>query len=170
MTDSIEDCAGVEALYVATGDTSELALLCHYPVKFKLMNESDPNYLSCANSECQVRGVLDKCLVKTCTGSVSFRLINIRTDILFVLFTGGLQTPCILKQTAPVSFANPNSPLYGHLSSIDSSGTLMRLTWVSGDPQSQTVQYASGATTNSTLQELQTILGGIIQATFIPQC
>ncbi|CAM6102453.1 unnamed protein product [Calypogeia fissa] len=85
------------------------------------------------NSECRIPGPSGDCLVNTCSASVSFRLINIRTDILFVLFTGGLEVPCILIQQGPLSFANPSSPLYGHLSSIDSSGTSMRLTWVSGD-------------------------------------
>ncbi|CAM6097263.1 unnamed protein product [Calypogeia fissa] len=147
---SIEDCPGVEVQYAETGDTSELALLCHYPVKFKFVN-SDPNYLPCANSECRIPGPSGDCLVNTCSASVSFRLINIRTDILFVLFTGGLDVPCILIQQGPLSFANPSSPLYGHLSSIDSSGTSMRLTWVSGDAQPQAVQYASGATISSTV-------------------
>ncbi len=83
---------------------------------------ADPQYLSCGNSQCQ-KQVLDQCLVKTCNGSITFRIINIRTDVVFVLFTGGLDVPCVLETSNALSFANPSSPLYGHLSSLDSTGT-----------------------------------------------
>ncbi|MCO5560917.1 hypothetical protein L7F22_014537 [Adiantum nelumboides] len=75
----------------------------------------------------------------------------LREDIKFVLFTGGLTSPCVLAQSQPLSFANPKQPLYSHLSVIDSSGTSVKLTWVSGDSQPQTVQYADGRSSQSTV-------------------
>lgn len=83
---------------------------------------NDPDYLSCKKEECKKysNGV---CVLTTCSGSLSFHVINIRTDIDFVLFAGGFGTPCILKRSNSLSFANPQKPLYGHLSSVDSTGT-----------------------------------------------
>ncbi|PPR82535.1 hypothetical protein GOBAR_AA38174 [Gossypium barbadense] len=77
------------------------------------------------------------------------------TDIEFVFSAGGFHTPCVLKTTLPFKFSNPNAPLYGHLSSIDSSATSgtaehfvlavqMRLTWISGDKKPQQVIYGNG--------------------------
>ena len=82
----------------------------------------DPDYLSCKKKECK-KYRKGKCVVKTCSASVTFHVINIRTDIEFVLFANDFDTPCILARTSPLSFLNPNKALYGHLSSIDSSGT-----------------------------------------------
>jgi hypothetical protein len=36
--------------------------------------------------------------VSACSGSLTFHVINIRTDIEFVLFSGGFDVPCILKK------------------------------------------------------------------------
>ncbi|XP_043692993.1 probable inactive purple acid phosphatase 27 [Telopea speciosissima] len=139
---SVKDCPLSAAFYIQTGDYSKLPLLCHYPVKAQFMS-NDPDYLRCKNQECK-RYREGRCVLKTCVGSLTFHVINIRTDIEFVFFTRGFDRPCMLKQTGPVSFANPNSPLYGHLSSIDSTGESMRLTWVSGDEEPQQVQYGDG--------------------------
>ncbi|RZC46780.1 hypothetical protein C5167_039725 [Papaver somniferum] len=49
----------------------------------------------------------------------------------------GLRDTLHFKKVKPMKFANPNSLLYGHLSGIDSSGTSMKLTWVSGDKEPQ---------------------------------
>lgn len=68
----------------------------------------DPNYLSCKNN---------------CSGSIKFHVINIRSDIEFVFFSGGFLDPCIVARSTPLSFSNPKKPLYGHLSSIDSTAT-----------------------------------------------
>ncbi|GAV76169.1 Metallophos domain-containing protein/Metallophos_C domain-containing protein [Cephalotus follicularis] len=144
---SVTTCPTSEAYYAQTGDLSSLPLLCHYPVKAQYMS-NDPDYLSCANSECVVE-YNGNCTVKTCSGTLMFDVINIRTPIEFVFFTGGFVTPCILNLSIPVSFANPSMPLYGHLSSIDSTGTSMRLTWVSGDNQPQQLQYGDGITETS---------------------
>ncbi|XVE99860.1 hypothetical protein REPUB_Repub03eG0237900 [Reevesia pubescens] len=114
-------CLQSKTFYVQTGDISELPLLCHYPVKAKFVS-SDPDYLSCKKKECK-KNSNGKCEVTTCSASITFHVINIRSDIEFVLFTGGFLKPCILKRTNPLNFSNPNAPLYGHLSSIDSTGT-----------------------------------------------
>ncbi|KAJ4969952.1 hypothetical protein NE237_003051 [Protea cynaroides] len=143
---NVTDCAKNEVMYLQTGDTSSLPLLCHYPVKAQYVR-NDPDYLGCNKNQCQ-KSVAGSCLVKTCNGSLTFHVINIRTDIEFVFFTNGFDVPCILTQTKPVSFANPNSPLYGHLSSVDSTGQSMRLTWVSGDQTPQQVQFGNGKQTS----------------------
>lgn len=83
--------------------------------------KNDPDYLSCKKKECK-KYEKGKCVVTTCAGSLTFHAINIRTDIEFVFFAGGFKTPCILTRSNPVSFATPEKPLYGHLSSIDSTG------------------------------------------------
>ncbi|XP_042479552.1 probable inactive purple acid phosphatase 27 [Macadamia integrifolia] len=139
---NVTDCPLNEAMYLQTGDTSSLPLLCHYPVKAQYVSK-DPNYLGCKTSVCQ-KHIAGVCVVKTCNASLTFHVVNIRTDIEFVFFAGGFDTPCILKRTDPVNFANPNTPLYGHLSSVDSTGQLMRLTWVSGDQNPQQVQFGNG--------------------------
>ncbi|KDO83227.1 hypothetical protein CISIN_1g0462412mg, partial [Citrus sinensis] len=118
---NVETCLSAEAMYVQTGDVSSLPLLCHYPVKAKLMS-NDRDYLSCKKKECK-KYSNGKCVVTTCSGSIKFHVINIRTDIEFVFFAGGFDTPCILNRTNPINFANPKSPLYGHLSSSDSTAT-----------------------------------------------
>jgi hypothetical protein len=84
--------------------------------------ENDPLYTSCNKSTCQ-DSVGGHCVTTTCSGSLTFRLINIRTDITFVFFTGGFLVPCVLNTSAALPFANPSSPLYGHLSSVDSTAT-----------------------------------------------
>lgn len=145
----VSSCPGNSFLYIQTGDFSNLPLLCHYPVKAAYMS-NDPDYLSCKKKECkQYKNRMSQCAVSTCSGSLTFHVINIRTDIEFVFFSGGFDFPCILKKANPLKFANPNKPLYGHLSSIDSTGTSMRLTWVSGDKKPQQVQYGDGKSQTS---------------------
>ncbi|KAE8038328.1 hypothetical protein FH972_010851 [Carpinus fangiana] len=109
---------------------------------------SDPGYLSCKKKQCK-KYSKGKCLVPTCSGTLTFHVINIRTDIEFVYFGGGFKTPCVFSRSGPISFANPNQPLYGHISSVDSTGKSMRLTWVSGDMEPQQVQYGNGKTLTS---------------------
>ncbi|XP_021887436.1 probable inactive purple acid phosphatase 27 [Carica papaya] len=105
---------------------------------------NDPDYLSCKKQECKKYKKNGECQIKTCSGSLVFHVVNIRTDIEFVFFGGGFATPCIFSRSNPLNFANANQPLYGHLSSSDSSGTSMRLTWVSGDKEPQQVRYGDG--------------------------
>ena len=82
----------------------------------------DPDYLGCKKKTCQ-KYVDGKCRVSTCAATLSFHVINIRTAIKFVFYGGGFETPCILKISDSATFANPQKPLYGHLSSTDSTGT-----------------------------------------------
>ncbi|KAE8686655.1 Detected protein of confused Function [Hibiscus syriacus] len=137
------DCPGSKSFYVQTGDISDLPLLCHYPVK-AIYASSDPAYLSCQKKKCRKYNENGRCEIRTCSATVTFHVINIRTDIEFVFFAGGFLTPCILRRTLPFRFSNPNSPLHGHLSAFDSSGTSMRLTWISGDSKPQRVNYGNG--------------------------
>ncbi|KAJ4796151.1 Purple acid phosphatase [Rhynchospora pubera] len=144
---SVSGCPLSSFNYIQTGDLSRLPLLCHYPVKAQFLSK-DPLYLNCTKKTCQKK-LGNDCIIHTCGGSVNFHVINIRTEIEFVLFGGGFEAPCVLKRTSPIRFANPSAPLYGHLSSIDSSGTSMRLTWVSGDKRPQQVQYGDGKSSPS---------------------
>ena len=89
--------------------------------------KNDPNYMSCKNKECK-KYEKGKCVVSTCSGSIQFHVVNIRSDIEFVLFSNGFIRPCLVGRSTPLKFANPKSPLHGHLSSIDSSGTSVRTT------------------------------------------
>ncbi|KAK1370470.1 Purple acid phosphatase [Heracleum sosnowskyi] len=146
----VTSCPSNEIQYLQTGDYSVLPLLCHYPVKAQYVS-SDPDYLGCKKKECKKRDKGGACVVTTCSASLQFHVINIRTDIEFVFFSGGFVTPCILKRSTPRAFANPNTPLYGHLSSIDSTGNSMRVTWVSGDKSPQQVQYGNGKSETSTV-------------------
>ncbi|KAK9058057.1 hypothetical protein SSX86_022897 [Deinandra increscens subsp. villosa] len=134
--------------YEQTGDFSELPLLCHYPVKAQYVS-NDPGYIGCKKKECKKFDQRGKCLVTTCSASITFHVINIRTSIQFVFFAAGFQAPCVLAKSNVLEFANPKKPLYGHLSSVDSTGTSMRLTWVSGDKNPQRVQYANGKSQTS---------------------
>ncbi|KAK3165709.1 hypothetical protein QOZ80_1AG0036720 [Eleusine coracana subsp. coracana] len=140
---SVSGCLLNGANYVQTGDLANLPLLCHYPVKAQHLT-SDPGYLGCKNVACQKRDASGGCRVRTCAATLTFHVVNFRTDVEFVLFSGGFRTPCVLKRSGALRFANPAKPLYGHLSSTDSKATSMRLTWVSGDARPQQVQYAGG--------------------------
>ncbi|KAJ9558212.1 hypothetical protein OSB04_012826 [Centaurea solstitialis] len=116
-------CAQNAILYLQTGDLSLLPLLCHYPVKAQYVS-NDLDYIGCKKKECRAyhKGI---CLVATCGATLTFHVINIRTEIEFVLFRGGFLTPCIVARSRPIDFKNPNQPLYGHLSSVDSTGTMV---------------------------------------------
>ncbi|KAG2592319.1 hypothetical protein PVAP13_5NG551200 [Panicum virgatum] len=140
---SVTGCPFGGSNYVQTGDLARLPLLCHYPVKAQHLT-SDPGYLGCENAACQKRGASGACRVRTCAATLTFHVVNFRSDVEFVLFAGGFGTPCVLKRSGALRFANPASPLYGHLSSTDSTATSMRLTWVSGDGRPQQVQYGAG--------------------------
>jgi hypothetical protein len=84
----------------------------------------DPGYLGCKNATCQKRDASGGgCRVRTCAATLTFHVVNFRTDVEFVLFSGGFGTPCVLKRSGPLRFANPARPLYGHLSSTDSAAT-----------------------------------------------
>ncbi|XP_034593416.1 probable inactive purple acid phosphatase 27 isoform X2 [Setaria viridis] len=145
---SVSGCPLSVVNYVETGDLANLPLLCHYPVKAQYLT-SDPGYMGCKNAGCGERGASGACTARTCAATLTFHVVNFRTDVEFVLFSGGFETPCLLKRSGALRFANPASPLYGHLSSTDSKATSMRLTWVSGDGNPQQVQYGDGKSSTS---------------------
>ncbi|XP_009765790.1 probable inactive purple acid phosphatase 27 [Nicotiana sylvestris] len=138
----VSSCPFNAIQYQQTGDLSQLPLLCHYPVKAQYLSK-DPGYLRCKKKECK-KYVKGSCVERSCSASLSFHVVNFRTDIEFVLFAGGFATPCILKTSNKLSFTNPKQPLHAHLSTIDSTGTSMRVTWVSGDRAPQQLQYGNG--------------------------
>lgn len=83
---------------------------------------NDPEYLNCSKKECQ-SNIAGKCAAQTCAAMLSFHVINIRTNIEFVMFARGFDTPCILRRSGPLRFTDPNRPLHPHLSSHDSTAT-----------------------------------------------
>lgn len=91
---------------------------------------SDSDYLRCKKKECKKHDASGKCVLTTCGASLSFHVVNIRSDIEFVMFGGGFGAPCIMKRSESVSFANPKKPLYGHISSIDSTATSVRNNYI----------------------------------------
>ncbi|EPS66676.1 hypothetical protein M569_08099, partial [Genlisea aurea] len=143
-------CLDNKAKYVETGDLASLPLLCDYPVKSQYVS-NDPAYLPCNKSTCQETDSSGACIVTTCSGDLVFHVVNIRTDLKAVFFGGGYDAPCVLTTSQSVPFANPSQPLYAHINSIDSTGTSMRVTWVSGDGAAQQVQYGNGQTVTSTV-------------------
>ncbi|KAE8038330.1 hypothetical protein FH972_010853 [Carpinus fangiana] len=142
---NVESCPPNVILYLEIGDFANLPLLCHYLIKAMYMSK-DPDYLSCKNKH-RNKYRRDKGIVTSCRGTLTFHVINIITDIEFVFFGGGIEMPCVLARSHPINFANPNKPLYGHISSVDSTGTSMRLTWVSGAKEPQ--QYGDRKTLTS---------------------
>jgi len=87
---------------------------------------TDPDYLSCKKKH-HKKSRKGKGIVTSCIGTLTFHIINIRTDIEFVFFGGGFETPCVLARSHSINFANPKKPLYGHISSIDSTGTSVQI-------------------------------------------
>jgi hypothetical protein len=79
--------------------------------------------MGCKNAGCGKRDASGACKARTCAATLTFHVVNFRTDVEFVLFSGGFKTPCLLKRSGVLRFANPASPLYGHLSSTDSKAT-----------------------------------------------
>nr|BAO45898.1 purple acid phosphatase [Acacia mangium] len=86
---------------------------CSAPVKYKFVNETNPNY------------------TKTGKSSLKFQLINQRADFSFALFSGGLSNPKLVAISNFISFANPKAPLYPRLAQ-GKSWDEMTVTWTSG--------------------------------------
>jgi acid phosphatase type 7 len=134
---------------------------------------SNPGYMGYKNAGCGKRDASGSCQARTCAATLTFHVVNFRTNVEFALFSGGFRTPCLLKRSGALQFTNPAKPLYGHLSSrlrgyisednfprrltvssfflflqIHHLGffclSQMRLTWVSGDGKPQQVQYGGG--------------------------
>ncbi|KAL9662943.1 hypothetical protein QQ045_027778 [Rhodiola kirilowii] len=139
-------CPFKKTMYQQTGDLGSLPLLCHYPIKAQYL-KNDPDYLGCkkkAFKEDEMNSHDNAFWNRRCSATLSFHVVNIRTDIEFILFGNGFLTPCIRARSSPIVFANPKMPMYGHLSSVDSTATSMKLTWVSGDSTPQNVQFGDG--------------------------
>ncbi|EPS65200.1 hypothetical protein M569_09578, partial [Genlisea aurea] len=131
-------CPSNKEKYSETGDLASLPLLCDYPLKSQYLRY-DSDYLPCNKRHCKTKKKKNKeC---TCSGRLRFHVINIRTDIKAVMFSGGYDSPVIVATSRSVPFRNPEQPLYGHISSPDSTGTSMRVTWVSGSDATQQVVY-----------------------------
>ena len=72
-----------------------------FTLKLQAMYMSDdPDYLSCNKHECK-----NECIVRTCSGTLTFHAINIRTDIEFVLYIQwGIQDALHSRQVRPLQF------------------------------------------------------------------
>jgi acid phosphatase type 7 len=84
---------------------------------------SDPGYMGCKNTGCGKRDASGACQARTFAATLTFHVVNFRTDVEFVLFSGGFRSPCVLKRSGTIQFANPVKPLHRHLSSTDSKAT-----------------------------------------------
>ncbi|KAJ4711572.1 Purple acid phosphatase [Melia azedarach] len=83
---------------------------------------NDPNYLSCKKKECK-KYSNGKCDVTTCSGTITFHVVNIRTAIEFVFFAGGFATPCILRFLVEWDFfLNLISPVASRVSYMTAIG------------------------------------------------
>lgn len=145
---NISNCPLNLLLYLETGDIKQHSLLCHYTVKSQFL-KSDPSYRACIENSLQKAGKGFE--PKTCNASITFHVINIRTDIEFVLLSDGYENPCVLRRSAILKFSNPNMPLYAHLSSVDSTGSSMKVTWISGSNTTQFVKYGFLKSARSTV-------------------
>jgi acid phosphatase type 7 len=95
---------------------------------------SDPGYMGCKNTGCGKRDASGACQARTCAATLTFHVVNFRTDVEFVLFSGGFRSPCVLKRSGTIRFADPAKPLYGHLSSTDSNATSVSKTLLGVSP------------------------------------
>ena len=85
--------------------------------------KTDPSYLGCKKPSCQKRDASGACKVRTCGATLTFHVINFRTEVEFVFLASGFRTPCVLKRSGVLRFANPAKPLHGQLSCVDSAAT-----------------------------------------------
>ncbi|KAL6661853.1 hypothetical protein ACP70R_001237 [Stipagrostis hirtigluma subsp. patula] len=90
----------------------EQPALCTAPIKFQYANYS-ANYMYWGK------------------GNIRFQLINQRYDFSFALFTGGVENPKLIAVSKPISFRNPNAPVYPRLAQGNSYDE-MTVTWTSG--------------------------------------
>jgi acid phosphatase type 7 len=95
---------------------------------------SNPGYMGYKNAGCGKRDASGSCQARTCAATLTFHVVNFRTNVEFVLFSGGFRTPCLLKRSGALQFTNPAKPLYGHLSSTDSEATSVRTTSLGVSP------------------------------------
>lgn len=85
--------------------------------------------------------------LKTGNGTLTFRCINMRSDYVFALLSGGPTSPRLVAQSNSVTFNNPNAPRAVRLA-LTTSRTEMRVTWSSSrnDLNPRVVVTSTGAT------------------------
>ena len=98
--------------FIASFSPSTYASVNHSPVEYFLLN-AFPSYM------------------KNGTVTIPFRLINMRSDYAFALFSGGLSNPVEITHSIPVTFNLPNEPLHPRLA-ITNNPNELRVTWSSG--------------------------------------
>eukprot|EP01147_Barroeca_monosierra_P007619 gene7619-9881_t len=85
-------------------------------------------------------------------GAYDFSLINMREDVVFWLFFGGINTPKAIAKTKPVSFTDTDDPRHITLA-LTGDPTEMRVTWNSASPDNAVLIYGfEGTTHNFTLK------------------
>jgi hypothetical protein len=78
--------------------------------------------------------------MKTGYGSLSFRMVNMRSDIGFVFFRHGIHHPIVASVSNSVIFENPNEPLQVHLG-LTSNPKIMSVSWVCGAVSNPQVKW-----------------------------
>lgn len=72
---------------------------------------------------------MDKAYLKTGRGTLTFNMTNLRQDLAFYYFTGGLKDPIVQTQaTTTVSFTQPNQPLRSRIVPFSGSSSLVPFT------------------------------------------
>ena len=95
----------------------------HAPIKFQYAKHS-PTHLSEGK------------------GSLQFRLVNMRADVIMGFLRGGLGDPVLVAVTEILHFKYPNEPLQGHLA-LTENPTTMILQWVSLNASEPVVKWGS---------------------------
>lgn len=93
------------------------------PVKYKWATKAS-DYLSTGN------------------GTLEFRLLNMRADYAFVLFTNGTAHPIAIGKSNAVGFQNYYYPEHARLS-LTGNPNQMKLTWVSKEVKTPKVEYGT---------------------------
>jgi len=106
------------------------------PVKYQLANVS-PDYLN------------------TGAGSLTFRLINIRDDYIFVFMKTNQGDTEPVGKSNTVNFVDYNEPLYGHIS-IGYSDSEMKVTWVSKQLSNPVVKFGTSQQSTTTIKATTT--------------
>lgn len=126
-------------------------------VKYKYLS-ADPGYLTkqtVTHHCCTPFGCI---CPDTYSATIQFRLINMRTPYFFVFYGGATQpdAPCIYKTSGMYKWSNSGAAVSAHLAAVDSFGTRMRVTWVSGDGSPQQLYYGATALTTPVSSSVQT--------------
>lgn len=78
----------------------------------------------------------------TGNGSLVFYLLNLRTDMVFVLFRGGEKFPVLTAMSEYITPGNPNEPTQGHLALTDQPGE-MTVQWATRDRNAPQVKWGT---------------------------